>query len=229
MYLLRRKNYIKSSYYDIFIYEVINMEENIRKPKQQRAIKTKEKIIKSGFELICKKGYYNTNTAEIAKEAGVSTGIVYQYFKDKYDIFIYGLKKYGENVFFPILNDNGIVLNKDNFEKWIRQIIDYYIKNHKISNIAHEEIISMVHSDKNVAKYYYKREIEATKSVKQILINNGFKDDKLCEKVHLMLGIIDNLSHEIIYHKHDNMDYVFMTELTINIINNLFKNSIPNL
>ena len=64
------------------------METDIREPKQKRAIEKKEKIIKAGFDLICQNGYHNTNTAEIAKRAGVSTGIVYQYFKDKYDIFI---------------------------------------------------------------------------------------------------------------------------------------------
>ena len=57
-------------------------EYEIRKPIQKRSIEKKGKIIESGFELICEKGYYNTNTAEIAKNAGVSTGIVYQYFKD---------------------------------------------------------------------------------------------------------------------------------------------------
>ena len=79
------------------------MIDNIREPKQQRAIEKKEKIIEAGFNLICKNGYYNTNTAEIAKEAGVSTGIVYQYFKDKYDILIEALEKYGDDIFFPML------------------------------------------------------------------------------------------------------------------------------
>lgn len=41
------------------------------------SLEKKEKIIKAGFDLMCKKGYYNTNTVEIAKFAGVSTGIVY--------------------------------------------------------------------------------------------------------------------------------------------------------
>ena len=72
------------------------MIDNIREPKQQRAIEKKEKIIEVGFDLICKNGYYNTNTAEIAKGADVSTGIVYQYFKDKNDIFLEGLDKYGD-------------------------------------------------------------------------------------------------------------------------------------
>ena len=72
-------------------------EYEIREPIQKRSIEKKEKIIESGFELICEKGYYNTNTAEIAKNAGVSTGIVYQYFKDKHDILIDALKKYADN------------------------------------------------------------------------------------------------------------------------------------
>ena len=48
----------------------------IREPIQKRSIQKKESIISKGFELICQKGYYNTNTAEIAKAAGVSTGIL---------------------------------------------------------------------------------------------------------------------------------------------------------
>ena len=42
---------------------------DIRQPIQKRSIEKKAKIIEAGFNLICKKGYYNTNTAEIAKAA----------------------------------------------------------------------------------------------------------------------------------------------------------------
>jgi AcrR family transcriptional regulator len=76
---------------------------DIRQPIQKRSIEKKEKIIEAGFNLICEKGYYNTNTAEIAKNAGVSTGIVYQYFKDKHDILIEGMKLYSSSIFYPIL------------------------------------------------------------------------------------------------------------------------------
>ena len=199
------------------------MIDNIREPKQQRAKEKKEKIIEAGFKLICKNGYYNTNTAEIAASAGVSTGIVYQYFKDKYDILIEGLEKYGDNIFFPMLNNIDIKFEKKEFNKFIDKIINDYINNHKISNVAHEEIMAMVHSDKLVADYYYKRELNMTNSLKDILINNGFKDDKLSEKVHIMIGLIDNLCHEITYHKHDHMNYDSMKELVIDNIIYLFK------
>ena len=93
----------------------------IRKPIQKRSIEKKEKIIESGFELICKKGYYNTNTAEIAKNAGVSTGIIYQYFKDKHDIFIEALKKYADNIFYPMLNVSINNFDKNNLDKIIKK------------------------------------------------------------------------------------------------------------
>ena len=202
------------------------MNDNIREPKQKRAIEKKEKIIKAGFNLICKNGYYNTNTMEIAKEASVSTGIVYQYFKDKYDILIEGLEKYGDDIFFPMLKSKNIKFDKKDFDKILKQMIEHYINNHKVSNTAHEEIMSMVHSDKRVAEYYYKRELEMTNSLKEILLDNSFKDDNLSEKVHIMMGLIDNLCHEVTYHKHDDMNYEIMTNLVIENIKNLFKSDL---
>ena len=204
------------------------MNDLIREPKQKRAIEKKEKIIEAGFNLICKNGYYNTNTMEIAKEAGVSTGIIYQYFKDKYDILILGIEKYSDNLFFPLLKNKDINFDKKNFDEFIRDMIKNYINNHKISSVAHEEIMAMVHSDKHVAEYYYKREIEMTNLIKDILINNGFSDNNLYEKVHIMIGLIDNLCHEVIYHKHNGMDYDIMTNLVINNIKDLFKNDLIN-
>lgn len=202
------------------------MIDNIREPKQKRAIEKKEKIIKVGFNLICENGYYNTNTAEIAKKAGVSTGIVYQYFKDKYDILIEGLEKYEDDIFFPMLKNKDIKFDKKDFDKFLKQMIKHYINNQKISTVAHEEIMSMVHSDKKVAEYYYKRELKMTNALKEILQNNNFKDDNLYEKVHIMIGLIDNLCHEVTYHKHNDMNYNLMTNLVIDNIKNLFKNDL---
>ena len=75
-----------------------------RMPIQKRSIEKRERIIKLGFELMCNNGYFNTNTNDIAKYADVSTGIVYQYFNDKKEIFIEGFKEYSNSIMFPILD-----------------------------------------------------------------------------------------------------------------------------
>ncbi len=193
-------------------------EYEIREPIQKRSIIKKEKIIESGFELICQKGYYNTNTAEIAKNAGVSTGIIYQYFKDKHDIFIEALKKYADSIFYPMLDIPLKGFDKKNLAEIIRKMINHFIKNHKLSQSAHEEIMAMAHSDKDVAYYFHKREMEMTKKIYNLLIENGFDDVNLLEKSHIVIGLIDNLCHEIVYHKHSELNYQIMTDICVNTI-----------
>ena len=199
-------------------------EYEIRKPIQKRSIEKKEKIIESGFELICEKGYYNTNTAEIAKNAGVSTGIVYQYFKDKHDIFIEALKKYADNIFYPMLNIPVNNFDKNNLAEIIRKMIDSFIQNHKLSQSAHEEIMAMAHLDKDVAFYFHKREMEMTEKIYDLLVKNGFDNTNLMEKSHISIGLIDNLCHEIVYHKHPKLNYEILTDICINTIVNIFEN-----
>ena len=195
----------------------------IREPIQKRSIEKKESIIKAGFELICNDGYYNTNTAKIAQKANVSTGIVYQYFTDKHDIFIAGLEKYADTIFFPFKNVTLKNFNKKDFPIFLKNFIKDYIKNHKLSQSAHEEIIAMIHSDKEIAYYYYKREMDMTHKIVSFLEKNNFKCTNLNERVHIMIGIIDNLCHEIVYHKHKELDYNIMTDFAINSIIDLFK------
>ena len=198
-------------------------ENDIREPMQKRSIEKKEKIIESGFELICDKGYYNTNTAEIAKKARVSTGIVYQYFKDKHDIFIAGLQKYADSIFYPMLNISNRNFSKEEFSEIIKDMIQEFIKNHKLSKASHEEIMSMVHSDKEVAYYYHKREMDLTIEFTNMLKLNGFDNNNILEKVHIVIGMIDNLCHEIVYHKHKDLNYEIMTGIVTENITKLLK------
>ena len=195
----------------------------IREPIQKRSIEKKEKILKAGFELICSEGYYNTNTAQIAKKANVSTGIVYQYFKDKHDILISSLEKYADSIFFPMLNLPEFKFKKSDLAKLVNQMSESYISDHKLSHTAHEEIMAMTHSDKDVAYYYYKREMEMTDKIVQILEYNGFNKENLNERVHIMIGLIDNLCHEIVYHKHEHLNYEDMTKIVTESILNLLK------
>ena len=197
--------------------------QEIRNPIQKRSIEKKQNIIRYGFELICEKGYHNTNTAEIAKAAGVSTGIVYQYFNDKRDIFLQGIEQYSKSLLFPI--NEVLSKNTENFdlETEFNNVIKTLIKNHKLSEAAHEEIYALQHSDPEVAKIFFNQEIEATNKLIEVLENNNIKTDNINEKAHLIISMIDNLCHETVYHKHKNMDYDAMKSIVIKSIINLLK------
>ena len=197
--------------------------QEIREPIQKRSIEKKRNIIKYGFELICEKGYHNTNTAEIAKAAGVSTGIVYQYFNDKRDIFLQGIEQYSKSLLFPITEIS--LKNSRNFDlkSELNNVINTSVKNHKLSESAHEEIYALQHSDPEVAKIFFNQEIEATNKFIEILEKNNIETTNINEKAHLIISMIDNLCHEIVYHKHQDMDYKKMQEIVIDSILNMLK------
>ena len=195
-----------------------------RIPTQKRSIEKRNKIIEKGFELMCEKGYYNISTPDIANAAGVSTGIIYQYFNDKKDIFIEGVKHYSNTIMFPMLT---VLENEkikiDNIEILLRNMIDSFIKNHTISKKAHEELVAMSHLDDDVANIFKESELEMTNKIVEILEYNNIELENPVEKIHIVIGIIENLCHEIVYHKHDRIDYEIMKNEVIKIVVGLLK------
>jgi AcrR family transcriptional regulator len=196
----------------------------IREPIKKTSIEKKQRIIEKGFNLICEKGYHNVNSIDIAKEAGVSTGLIYQYFDDKNAIFIEGVKKYSADIMFPMINileKNDI--NRENIKQLFSDIIDKYIKTHKMSKKAHEELLSMSHSNKEVEDIFRKDEEDLTIKMAGILVKNGFSKTNINEKVHIIYNMIDQYCHEVVYHKHTNIDYLQMKQEIIEITSFILK------
>ena len=61
------------------------------KISQEKKNQRQEMILAAAFKLFSKKGYYPTSMDDITKEAGVSKGLIYTYFKSKEEIGPKGL------------------------------------------------------------------------------------------------------------------------------------------
>lgn len=195
-----------------------------RVPTQKRSIEKRNKIIEKGFELMCNKGYHKTNTLEIAEYADVSTGIIYQYFNDKKEIFIEGVKNYSDSIMFPLLE---IIDNEDikinNLESILTQLIDKFISVHTVSKKAHEEMMAMSHLDEDIAQIFHDRELQMSNKIVSVLKYNKFNINNIDEKVHIVIGVVDNLCHEIVYHKHNTINYDIMKKEVVSIVINILK------
>jgi len=80
----------------------------------------KEKIISAAAKVFAENGYYQANVAEICKEAGISNGALYKYFKDKKSLYI-STFEFGTNE-----------LRKQVFEKYLKGTGSIYLKLHKL-------------------------------------------------------------------------------------------------
>ena len=191
--------------------------ENIktREPQQKRSIEKKNRIIETGFRLMCENGYQKTTTADIAKAAGVSTGIIYSYFKDKHDIFIYGLEAYAKQMLIPIYDS--ITPDLDVYSA-LNAIIDSLIEGHKLFQNAHKEIEALTMTDEVIAGIMLETELQTTRQLELLLKQAGFDTTDLPEKTHIMYNLVESLCHELTFHQHEGLDDNKMRQIVTDTI-----------
>ncbi len=132
---------------------------NIRTPQQKRSEETRKRIIAAAERLFSEKGYYNTNSKEIAKAANVSIGSFYSYFKDKKALFIENLTQYSQKIFSKALAPHkGQLLEGKDKQAVVNQLISRTIEAHEYSPEFHREASAMRYMDADVAKVREKEE-----------------------------------------------------------------------
>jgi len=195
----------------------------VREPIKKSSIEKKNRIIKMGFELMCDKGYYNVTCVDIARYAGVSTGIIYQYFNDKRDIFLAGVRNYSNSVMFP-MNEvlDTVCFDVSKIDDFISLMIDRFI----MSKSAHAQLSAMSCLDNDVANVFHENEMIMTDKIVSILENNNIEIDNSREKTHIIIGLIDNFCHEVVYHKHDNLNYDLMKKEVVSLCVSVFKKKV---
>jgi len=65
---------------------------------KQIAVLRKRQITGAAYEIIAEKGYYNFTMMDIAKRAGVSSGLIHHYFKDKENMLVTLLREMQQTV-----------------------------------------------------------------------------------------------------------------------------------
>ncbi len=219
--MIRKKDKSEQNYNPITQRRMKNI---VREPRQERAIEKKNKIIKAGYELFSEVGYYGTNTAEIAKRAGVSTGIVYGYFQDKRDILLSVLEIYLEKVSAPLLKRLDGITAPINYSVLAPQILSDVIKTHKANRKMHEALHSLSGSDETVNARFITLEDTITAKIVDKFRNLGVTTENLVEKVHFAMDIVQTFSHEYVFDKHDYIDYASMQKIVTETLTSLFEN-----
>lgn len=190
----------------------------VRMPQQQRSIEKRKKIVEAGYQLLTEKGYHNTNTAEIAKLAGVSTGIVYNYFKDKKDIFMEVINMYENSITSRIYDTLKNLQFPINVEDVLREIITAMTQAHTMNKTVHEEMQALSHTDKEIGEIFCQYQSKVASQIVELMATYDIRPTFAYEKAHLIIDIMENLIHEIVYHQHEYLNYEVMTDVAIKAI-----------
>lgn len=192
-----------------------------RQPVQQRSIETKQKIISAGYTLFEQVGYHKATTASIAKQAQVSTGIVYGYFKDKKDILKEVLNEYIKKVYNPIFELIDNMAQKQTLEVVINKVLDLAEKLHEESCDMHRELGVVAGTDQEINKTFIELQDVITKKFVEKLKALEYKNITN-ENIHLAMNLIESYVHEAVYDKHSYINYPKLRESVVFLIKTLF-------
>ncbi|MCH5160324.1 MAG: TetR/AcrR family transcriptional regulator [Clostridiales bacterium] len=199
------------------------MSNSVRVPQQERSIEKKNKIIQAGYELFSEVGYYGTNTVEIAKRAGVSTGIVYGYFQDKRDILICVLEIYIDRVYQPLSEIMAKASIPVDINALAMQLLNKTIELHEQNAKLHNTLHSLATTDEVVNAQFISLENKITEQMTNELRGLRIDVPSLIEKVHLAMNVIQSFAHEVVFDSHSYIDYSEMKHIVCKIIVELFK------
>lgn len=200
---------------------------SVRVPQQKRSIEKKEKIIEAAFRSFMKNGYLGTNTADIAKEAGISTGSVYAYFQDKKDILLECLYRFGDTLTQEICNNVSSLSITGDINVTIKNVLRIFVNVQNYSKLLRDEILSLKYIDSDIKNYFLYIQDKMMESLTNQLEASGYTFRHKCEQTFLLFQMIMGIENELAFeHTPDINKEILIDECTQTIIPMLVKKEI---
>jgi len=83
--------------------------------------------------------------------------------------------------------------------------------------------LAMSHLDNDVAEIFKIQEMDTAHQIEKIFKKCEFDVQYSKEKIHLMMHLIEDLCHELVYHKHSEINYDIMKSITIETVINILS------
>ena len=193
-----KKSLLLDLYVILFIVNGMSGKDTIRTPQQERSRETKQRIINAGLKLFSEKGFYKTNSKEIAREAGVSIGSFYIYFSDKKALFREVLVDYHrmiKNVLETIEIQEFVQTR--NVKAFLHYLINTLIEAHNIYPQFHQEVAVMAQSDPDIAGIIENTKRESIEITKAMLFR--WKDVLRIKDIDAAAIVVQTATEELVH------------------------------
>jgi AcrR family transcriptional regulator len=104
-------------------------------PRQERARVTVERILDAAAHIFHEQGYAGTTTNEIADEAEVSVGSLYQYFPNKDAILVALTRQHIESTTAGLVSLVLALSPDDGIRETLRTVVDFLVEQHELDDL----------------------------------------------------------------------------------------------
>lgn len=187
----------------------------------------RNQLTRAAYKVVSRKGYYNFTVRDIAKEAGLSTGLVHYYFKNKDDLLVSVLRVMNENLSFYLAKaleqtddpkEKLIIFMDEAFhlvereKEYFHVLIDFW------TQLNHNERMRKAN-----IKLYQSYRAECAKIIKEGIEKKVFKDVDVDYTATMIVAFVQGLIIQYII-DHNAFDYSeYNKKIKEQIIENLMR------
>lgn len=161
----------------------------------------KEKdIVEAAVDIFAKHGFHKAKISQIAEQAGVATGSVYLYFKNKDDILIRIYNSLWEKLYNELLTitRNEALSPIEKIDAMIDLIFDMFTENPSVTIVFVNEQENMNRVSGDKYSLFYEKFLDEGEKVIKEGISSGMFNKNIDLKIfrHFIFGSIRNLLHQ---------------------------------
>jgi AcrR family transcriptional regulator len=155
--------------------------------------KSKEKILNAAISLFSSLGYFSTSVSKIAKKAGVSKGLLYNYFESKDDLLTAIVNKTFELLDNAFATEDEFATPREELKVTLIKMFDL-IENHKGFLKMLIPLSLQVSDFGYINKIVSNKYDESTKKISRILSEIGYKDPE--GEARLIIANLDGIMYQ---------------------------------
>ncbi len=184
-------------------------------PQEERKAETKKKLVESAMKLFSTKGYYQTNSKEIAEGAGLAVGSFYRHFADKMDILKFILNSYFSNAFSDEITDEDTIKienRKDIFQKLIRRGFEL----HQFTPGFYQQITLLSATDEEIGLVFNEYRKMMVSRIKNLIMASAPKlSPEKCETAcTIIYAAIEGTIHAVKFSAVERDESLYISQLT---------------
>jgi len=184
--------------------------------QEKRRMETKKKIATAAMLLFSTKGYYKTNSKEIAKNAGVSIGSFYTYFEDKRALLLDILNTYIQEALPITLEaDHSSSIYSDDRKVILKNLIENSFESHHFTLGFYQQVTMLSMVDEEIGTVFKEYKDRILLRIKEVLLScePNLSDDHLEAASIIVYSAIEGSIHSVKFSEHDIDASLLINEL----------------
>lgn len=185
-------------------------------PQDMRRMETKKKIVDAAMQLFSTKGYYQTNSKEIARDAGVSIGSFYTYFDDKKALLLDMLHTYiQETLPCTIDGDEPRSITEGDRKKILKHIIENSFAFHHFTPGFYQQVTMLSSVDEEIGMVFKEYQDTIQSRIRKFIRNSvpNVEEERLRVACIIAYSAVEGTIHAVKFSGSETESGFFIEEL----------------